>query len=274
LALSPPAVEGLENITIGSTVAGLLTLALFLLLSRLSWRFLEFNFLPEAGANAALAHATATLLAYVIIILGAIVALGMAGVNFTTVTVIVGGLSIGLGFGLQQIASNFVSGFILMFERSIGRGDVIEVSGQMGVVQNVGIRSIIIRTHTNREIIIPNAYFLSDMMTNLTRSDRAIRVDIEVGVTYQANPLEVEQALLEAAQHPSILEDPPPAVQFRDFGDSSLDFALLAWTDDPMGIPKLASELHYQVWDALQNRNIEIPYPQRDIHIRTGKSRI
>ena len=270
LNLGSLADENLQNITVGSVLAGLAIIALFLVFSRSIFRFLESGFLPEAGFEPGLAHAISTLTAYAVFVIGVVAGLVVTGVNLTTLTVIAGGLSIGLGFGLQQIVSNFVSGFILMFERSISPGDVIEIGGTMGAVQNIGIRSMIIKTATNREVIIPNSHFLSDMMTNLTRTDRVVRVDITVGVTYNADPLQVEQALLEAAQHPQVLDDPVPTVHFRDFGDSSLDFALLVWTNDPMRIPALSSDLRYRVWDSLKQHNIEIPFPQRDLHIRSG----
>ncbi|MCB0164770.1 MAG: mechanosensitive ion channel [Anaerolineae bacterium] len=270
LQLRSLANESLQNITIGSVLAGLAIIGLFLYLSRFIFRFLESGFLPEAGFEPGLAHAVSTLTAYAVLIIGVIAGLMVTGVNLTTLTVIAGGLSIGLGFGLQQIVSNFVSGFILMFDRSISPGDVIEIGSTVGAVQDIGIRSIIIKTATNREVIIPNSHFLSDMMTNLTRTDRIVRVDIKVGVSYDADPLEVEQALLEAAQHPQILEEPPASVQFLDFGESSLDFALLVWTNNPMRIPALSSDLRYRIWDSLKQRNIEIPFPQRDLHIRSG----
>lgn len=270
LQLGSLADESLQNITVGSVLAGLAIIGLFLLVSRAIFRFLEDGFLPEAGFEPGLAHAVSTLMAYTVLIIGVVAGLMVTGVNLTTLTVIAGGLSIGLGFGLQQIVSNFVSGFILMFDRSISPGDVIEIGSTVGAVQNIGIRSIIIKTATNREVIIPNSHFLSDMMTNLTRTDRIVRVDIKVGVSYEADPLEVEQALLEAAQHPQVLEDPSPTVQFLDFGESSLDFALLIWTNNPIRIPALSSDLRYRIWDSLRQRNIEIPFPQRDLHIRAG----
>jgi len=192
----------------------------------------------------------------------------VTGFNLTTLTVIAGGLSIGLGFGLQQVVSNFVSGFILMFDRSIGPGDVIEFGDIVGTVENIGIRSMIVKTRHNKEVIIPNSHFLSDIVTNLTRTDRIIRVDIKVSVSYQTNPLEVEQALLEVAQHPGILDEPAPLVQFAEFGESSLDFVLMVWVDDPVRVGAVSSDLRYRIWDAFSRRNIEIPFPQREVYIR------
>lgn len=262
--------ESLSNVTVGSLVAGVAIVTAFALLSRGMFRFLDTGFLPQIGTEPGLAHAVANLVSYAVLVVGVIVGLVTTGVNWATLTVIAGGLSIGLGFGLQQIVSNFISGFILMFERSIGPGDVIEIGDTFGSVQNIGIRRMVIKTPHNKEVIIPNSHFLTDMMTNMTHADRVVRVDILVGVSYSSNPLEVEEALLSAAQHPLVLDDPEPKVQFRDFGSSSLDFALLVWTAEPMKIPLLSSDLRYRVWDALATRNIEIPFPQRDLHIRSG----
>lgn len=261
---------GSPLVTVGSILTGMAIVVLFFVLARGVQQFLAQVFLPQAGAEPALAHALAGLVTYSILVIGVIIALSLSGFNLTTLTVIAGGLSVGLGFGLQEIVNNFVSGFILMFERSIGPGDIIEVGDTRGIVQSIGIRSMIIRTLDNIELIIPNSRFLSETMTNLTRADPTVRIRISVGVSYKAKPREVEQALLEAAQHPYILNDPAPSVQFADFGESSLNFDLLVWTREPRRIPVISSDLRYSIWDALAIRNIDIPFPQRDIHIRSG----
>jgi small-conductance mechanosensitive channel len=265
------------KITIGSVSAGLATLAIFFVLARLVRQYLEQIFLPQINVGRALTHALATLTNYALIVVGTIMALSVTGINLTTIAVIAGGLSVGLGFGLQEIASNFVSGFILMFERSIGAGDVLRIDDtvgdiHVGVVQNVGIRSITIRTQDNIELVVPNSKFLTETVTNLTRTEDVMRVRINVGVTYNADPHEVELVLLEAAQHPLVLTEPAPVVQFSDFGDSSLNFSLLVWTDDAARIVALASALRYRIWDLLKAHNIEIPFPQRDLHIRSSLS--
>jgi small-conductance mechanosensitive channel len=258
----------LQGITVGSVLAGLVVIAFFFLLSRAIWRFLKQNFLPQLETEPDLAHAVSTFIAYIIIITGVIVGLGLTGVNLTALTVILGGLSIGLGFGLQELVNNFVSGFILMFERSIGPGDIVEIEGKVGMVQDIGIRRVIIKTPDNKELIVPNSSFLTNTVTNLTRTDTLLRIQINVGVAYAANPREVEQALLAAAYHPAILDDPSPMVQFREFGESSLDFALLVWVDNPARVPAVTSDLRYRIWDELKSRNIEIPYPQREVYIK------
>lgn len=262
---------GQAKITLGSVIWGLALVAIFIGLARGIHRFLRQTFLIQAGAEPALAQAISTLISYLIIGVGAGVALNTMGINLTTLAVIAGGLSVGLGFGLQEIVNNFVSGFILLFERSLAPGDVVRIGDNVGEVQRVGIRSATIKTRDNIELIVPNSYFLTEIVTNLTRGEKLVRMRISVGVSYEASPREVEQALLEAAAgHPRILAQPSPSVQFQDFGDNSLNFDLLVWTDEAQRIPTLTSDLRYNIWDALAARQIEIPFPQRDIHIRSG----
>lgn len=258
------------RITVGSIFFGVATLTLFFVLSRGIRQFLQQVFLPRAGAEPALTQAISALVSYSIVVLGAAAALSAMGIDLTTFAVIVGGLSVGLGFGLQEVVNNFISGFILLFERSLGPGDVIRISDETGVVQNVGIRSTTIKTRSDIELIVPNSYFLTEIVTNLTRTERQVRVRISVGVSYSSDPREVKKALLEAVvDHPHVLSEPAPRVQFKDFGDSSLNFDLLVWTNQAHRIPGFSSELRFNIWDALAAHNIEIPFPQRDIHIRT-----
>jgi small-conductance mechanosensitive channel len=268
LQLGAAAGDNLPSITVGSLLAGLAIITLFFIFSRSVGGFLGKGFLPQAGLEPGLAHAISTLTGYAIIVIGVVAGLLVTGFNLTTLTVIAGGLSIGLGFGLQQVVSNFISGFILMFDRSIGLGDVIEFGDVVGTVQNIGIRSMIVKTGHNKEVIIPNSYFLSDIVTNLTRTDRTIRVDIKVSVSYESNPLEVEQALLEVAQHPGIMDEPAPLVQFTDFAENSLSFVLMVWVDDPARVGTVSNDLRYRIWDAFSQRNIEFPSRQRELVIR------
>ena len=261
------------TLTIGSVLLATAIFIAFIVVARWVREILAKSFLPEAGLDPALANTVAVIVTYVIVTVGVLVALGSVGINLSTLTVVLGGLSVGLAFGLQEIVNNFVSGFILLFERSVQIGDIVEVDQNTGAVQRIGVRSTTIKTRDNIELIIPNSYFLTQIVTNLTRSESLIRTRVSVGVSYNAKPREVEQALLEAAaQHPNVLSYPPPSVQFRDFGNSSLDFELFVWTDRAFETPQLTSQLRYNIWDALAARNIEIPFPQRDIHIRSGLS--
>ena len=258
------------QITIGSILAGLSVLIIFYFVAGSARRYLVRIFLPHTNISSTLADALSKLVAYIIVFIGLLVALTSMGINLTSMTLIVSGLSVGLGFGMQQVVSNFMSGFILMFEEAIGPGDTVVIDDETGIVQHVGMRSIIIKTRDNVELVIPNARFMTDTVTNMTRSDNIVRIRISVGVSYNSDPHEVQRALLEAAQHPRVLSEPAPTVQFVDFGNSSLNFDLLVWSDDYFRIQVLASEIRYQIWDSLQAHGIEIPFPQRDLHIRSG----
>jgi len=253
--LTPPSFE--QDVSVGSLFLGLGVMVIFFFLARLAWQFMEDIFLPQAEASPALTHAISTLIGYTIIFIGALLGLSVIGLDFATLTVIAGGLSIGLGFGLQQIVSNFVSGFIIMFEQSIGPGDVINLGGKVGVVHTIGVRRTVVRTAENQEVTIPNSLFLSDIVTNLSRDTPLTQLHVKVGVSYQSNPREVEQVLLEAAQHPSILHDPQPTVEFADFG-KSLVFILAAWTNDPTRLGEIASDVRYRIWDGMKQRQIQI----------------
>lgn len=259
------------TLTIGSILlAGFIALVFFVT-SRWAHRTLAHSFLPQAGLEPAISLTISKVIAYTIVLVGVLISLSAIGIDLTGLTVIAGGLSVGLAFGLQEIFNNFISGFIIMFERSVEPGDVIQVGTNTGIVQRVGVRSTTIATRDNVELIIPNSNLLTEVVTNMTRSEKLVRTRIAVGVTYNADPRQVKEALLAAAnKHETVLRHPPPGVLFKDFGDSSLNFELLVWTDEAVQLPALTSDLRYHIWDELAARHIEIPFPQRDIHIKSG----
>jgi small-conductance mechanosensitive channel len=259
------------RLTVGSILLASAIVAGFILLGRWIRHIMLGSFLREVGIEPGLVQTISVVTSYIIIGVGILIALGSIGLNLTALTVIAGGASVGLAFGLQEIFNNFISGFILIFERSLEAGQVVEVENNTGSVKKVGIRSTTIRTLDNVELIVPNSRFLTETVTNLTKTEQLVRTQIEVGVSYDSNPHQVREVLLEAARkHPGVLTDPSPAVQFRDFGASSLDFTLLVWTNDALRLVPLKSDLRYEIWDALAANNIEIPFPQRDIHIRSS----
>ncbi len=259
------------HVSLGAILFATLTVIIFLLLAKWVNRSLAHSFLPRAGLEPGLSSTVSKIIAYAIVAMGILISLNAIGINLTGLTVIAGGLSVGLAFGMQEIFNNFISGFIILFERSVEPGDVIEVGASTGVVQRVGIRSTTITTRDNVELIVPNSNLLTEVVTNMTRSEKLVRTRVAVGVSYSANPREVRAALLAAAQKEAlVLPQPPPNVLFKDFGDSSLNFELLVWTDEAVQLPVLTSDLRYHIWDELGARNIEIPFPQRDIHIKSG----
>jgi small-conductance mechanosensitive channel len=217
-------------------------------------------------------HAVGAIVRYIVVSLGLIVILQTAGINLSTLTVLFGALGVGVGFGLQSITNNFVSGIILLLERPIKVGDRIEVGEVHGDVVNISPRATTIVTNDNIAIIVPNAEFISSRVVNWSYTDRDVRFNFPIGVSYSSDPERVRDVLLELARvHPGVLKDPPPTVLFHEFGDSSLNFILRVWTRQFATIPGvLRSELNFAISRAFKEQGIEIPFPQRDLHIRSG----
>ena len=212
-----------------------------------------------------------------LIIIGVVISLSTIGVSFTSLALIFGGLSIGIGFGLQNIASNVISGFILIFERPIKIGDLVEIMDVdiFGRVSSINLRSTIIVSLDEKEIIVPNSQLITESVHNLTHYNNRFRIRITVGVSYGSDVKLVKEALLEAAhEHPQVIKEAipnisnvtAPFVRFINFGDSSLDFELLAWIPDSFQRFDVASDLHFMVWEKFKAYNIRIPFPQRDVH--------
>jgi potassium-dependent mechanosensitive channel len=206
---------------------------------------------------------------YVVLVVGVMIAASAAGIEFSRLTLVVGALGVGIGFGLQNVVNNFVSGLILLFERPIRIGDRVELSSQLsGTVERIGIRASVVRTWQGAEVIVPNANLISSEVINWTLSDDRRRMEIPVGVAYGTAPEEVLELLLGVARaHPEVLADPEPVALFTGFGDSSLDFELRAWTTGDIVI--IPSELRVAINRALAEAGIEIPFPQRDLHLRS-----
>ncbi|HSO23388.1 MAG TPA: mechanosensitive ion channel domain-containing protein [Chondromyces sp.] len=206
---------------------------------------------------------------YVVLVVGVMIAASAAGIDFSRLTLVVGALGVGIGFGLQNIVNNFVSGLILLFERPIRIGDRVELSSQLsGMVERIGIRASIVRTWQGAEVIVPNANLISSEVINWTLSDDRRRMEIPVGVAYGNAPEVVLELLLGVARaHPEVLGEPEPVALFTGFGDSSLDFELRAWTTGDIVV--IPSELRVAINRALAEAGIEIPFPQRDLHLRS-----
>ncbi len=211
------------------------------------------------------------LIRYLIIGLGIVLIFGYVGFNATALAAITGGLSVGIGFGLREVIANFISGIWLLFEGSLQPGDIINVGGEMSEVKELGIRAASVQViRDNSEKIIPNQIFFTAEVTTDTRSDRLVARHLRVGTSYQSNPQKVLDLLLQVAdRHPRVLKEPAPLAFFIGFGDSSLDFELKFWLDDPLITKTVTSELGCAVWEAFAENNIEIPYPQRDLHLRS-----
>jgi potassium efflux system protein len=207
----------------------------------------------------------------VIVVVGAALTLAALGIDMGKVTLLAGALSVGIGFGLQNVVNNFVSGLILMVERPVGVGDVIERGTLSGTVTRIGIRSSTVRTGQGAEVIVPNGDLVSKEVVNWTRSDRKRRYDIDVRVAPDSDPEKVMRLLVEAAADvPEIISNPPPRAMFKGFGDSSVDFTLLAWVPTVDVGLQAQNALRVAILRKLGAAGIAIPFPQRDLHIQAA----
>lgn len=234
---------------------------------------LENNWLRMTSMGMGARDAVVTITGYVLFLLAIVAGLSAAGFDFGNIAIIAGALSVGIGFGLQNIVNNFVSGLILLFERPIRKGDWIIVGTTEGYVTDIRIRSTVIQTFDRSDVIVPNSELISGQVTNLMLYDVRGRAIIPVGVAYGSNTEKVQQILTDIiANHSNIVTDgssPDPAVLFRSFGDSSLDFEIRAHLYNVDSRLKTISDINFAIDKAFRENNIEIPFPQRDLHVRT-----
>jgi small-conductance mechanosensitive channel len=228
-------------------------------------------FFKHSGLEHGLQESVITIMGYLTWALGIIVALNIIGISLTSLAVVLGTLGIGLGFGLQQIFNNFVSGIILLIERPIQVGDVVEIGGLRGVVKKINVRATVVQTFDNTSFIIPNSEFISGKVVNWSFQDPTIRISIDVGVAYGSDVELVKGTLLEAASmQPRVLKNPPPDVLFVEFGDSALIFRLRFYAHVKDAL-MAETEARFLIYKLFNERGIEIPFPQRDIHIKSDE---
>jgi small-conductance mechanosensitive channel len=240
------------------------------LISRAVQSIMLQEIMPRYKIDKGVQLSIARLVHYTIIIVGCIVLLQVMGVSLTKLTILGGALGVGIGFGLQTIVNNFASGLILLFERPIKVGDTIEIGTEMGEVKHLGLRSTIIKTFDNAEIVVPNSDLIAGQVTNWTLAERKARIKLPIGVAYGSDIAKVLEILLNvAAEHPMTLTTPAPRALFRSFGASSLDFELRVWVADFSDRRLVESELNQELNNELAIAGIEIPFPQSDLHIRT-----
>ncbi len=208
---------------------------------------------------------------YLLFLGGLFVGLQSLGVNLNSLVVFGGAVGVGIGLGLQNVVSNFVAGIILLIEQPIRIGDRIETGNTLGDVIKIAARSTWVRTNDNVIIIVPNNEFINNPVTNWTANDPNVRISLTVGVGYDSDPDEVRQLLLAAAAaHPDVLEEPAPDVIFTGYGDSSIDFSLRVWTSSHAHTPQiLISDLYFALFRVFREHKIELPFPQRDLHLRS-----
>lgn len=207
---------------------------------------------------------------YIFLLVGALVAFDVIGINLSGLVVLLGFLSVGIGFGLQNVTSNFISGLILLMERPIRVGDRVTVGEIEGDVTEINIRSTTIRSLNNISVIVPNSEFVSTQVINWSHRDPKVRLDINVGVSYASDLDVVLQSLREVAEeHGKVLRTPPPEVLHMGFGDSSWNMRLRVWIGDPKQHPQVRSDINCAIVHKFRERGVEIPYPQRDLHVRS-----
>ena len=238
-------------------------------------RFLFNRFLVKSGLDRALQYAIAQIVSNLVLVIGIFIVLENTGINLGALTVFAGAVGIGVGFGLQNIASNFISGLVILAERPIAIGDRVEVAGVTGQVQQIRARSTVIVTNDNISMIVPNSKFIDSPVTNWTYGDPRVRFRVPVGVAYGSDVTKVREVLIAAARSDShVLEDPAPNVFLKQFGESSIDFELVVWSTEMSHRPsRFKSDLNFAIEKKLREAGIEIPFPQRDIHIRGGSVR-
>jgi len=222
----------------------------------------------DSGAR----QAAGAITRYVVLLTGLLVIVQTVGIDLTTLNVLAGAIGIGVGFGLQNVISNFISGLIIMFERPIKIGDRIVVDDVEGDVIEIGARSTVVVTNDNIAIIVPNGKFITENVVNWKYNDGTVRFRIPVGVAYGSDVRLVERLLLEVATaEREVLENPPPAVRFLAFGENALEFELRAWSSTAVNRKgRLTSALNFAIHDRFREHGIQIPFPQRDLHVRSG----
>src|SRR5437867_932255 len=252
-----------------------LLVAVFWISSRTK-RFLFNRFLVNSGLDRALQYAIAQIISNVVLVVGVLIVLENTGIHLGALAVFAGAVGVGVGFGLQNIASNFISGLVILAERPITIGDRVEVAGITGQVQQIRARSTVIRTNDNIMMIVPNTKFIDSPVTNWTYGDRRVRFRIPVGVAYGSDLEKVRSALLEVARENShVLHDPKPTVFLETFGDSSINLELVVWSKEMSYRPRrFRSDLNFAIVQQLRESGIEVPYPQRDFHFRDGLARV
>lgn len=256
-------------LTLQSVLVAIAILVFFFWLSRIMRRFLAETALPRAGVDPAVNQVISTFTGYGLVIAGFLLALSIMGINITTLTVIAGGISVGIGFGLQELINNFVSGFILLTERSLAPGDVIEVDGNIGRVQQIGLRTMQITTPDDVELIIPNGHLLGSTVTSYTHKSPEMRVHVGVMAAADVHPRDVQTTLLEAArQHPEVIARPEPNALVTEFEGDTIRYDLEFWIAQPIRAPYITSDVRVRIWELFNEKGIEMNVPQDVLLVR------
>ncbi|HEY9809556.1 MAG TPA: mechanosensitive ion channel domain-containing protein [Halomicronema sp.] len=257
------------ELTIFSVLQIILWLTLLFFFTRILKKFLKSRLLVKFGIDEGNREALSTIISYALAVLGFIIILQTTGFNLASIAVVAGGLGVGIGFGLQDITKNFVSGLTLLIERTVKVGDYVEFDGLSGYVKEISIRSTIIRTLDGSDVVVPNSKLVENKLVNWTLENYTGRIHILVGVAYESDPVLVTEILLKSAYMESaVLSDPPPKVIFTGFGDNALHFDLQVWINRIDQKTPLTSSLNFIIEYNLRQQGITIPFPQRDLWLR------
>ena len=256
----------------------LLLLSLFLLfyISSKIKKVLVKRIFLRYDLDIGVSQSMATIVRYVLIIIGLIIIFQTTGIDLSAIGLLVGALGVGIGFGLQNITNNFISGLIILFERPIKVGDRVEVDDLSGNIIDISARATTIITNDNIVVIVPNSDFINKRVINWSHNNKEVRLNFPVGVSYNEDPEKIKKLLTEVAiTNPGVLSSPKPYILFDGFGDSSLNFLVMVWTTEFIDRPRiLRSELYYEIFAKFKEHNVEIPFPQQDIHLKSGFEKI
>ena len=261
---------GRITVSVSSLFVGVLVVIVTLFVARWSSALIERRMANRRHIDAGLRYTICRLVKYLVIMLGSLLALKQAfGIDLTSIAVVFTALSVGIGFGLQYIASDIASGFILLFERPIRIGDRVTIGEDEGDVQSINLRTTIVTTNDRIAIIVPNSKLVSQRVVNWSYGDPRARIAIPIGVADDSDIQLVTDTLIEAAQDvANVLSDPPARVQFLKFGDYSLDFRLLVWTNQPRRHVQIRSDINYRIAKLFRERSIRIPYPTQEFLLK------
>jgi small-conductance mechanosensitive channel len=267
---------GSTDLTLKGLVLVAVWMTLIVVIDRTMRRIVVERILRRTHLEPSLQFAISRIIGYCLVVLGGYIALQAAGIDLSSLAIVAGAVGVGIGFGLQNIINNFVSGLIILAERPVALGHRVEVAGVAGIVTQIKLRSTVVVTNDNISIIVPNSEFIARPVTNWSHGDPKVRLRLAIGVAYGSDVEKLARLMVEvAAAHPATLKDPPPKLFFVGFGQSSLDFELGVWTATMSARPiQYRSDLFYAIERSLRQNHIEIPFPQRDLHIRSGTLKI
>src|SRR5438552_4078201 len=274
--LNDPFHIGSIEVSVTRLIEGTLIVAVAILLSRTLSKLLQRRISKKAYLDPGLRYTLARLTQYLIVTLGVLLALKAAfSLVLTSIAVLFTALSVGIGFGLQYIAADIASGFILLFERPVRVGDRVTIGADEGDVQSINLRTTLVATNDRISIIVPNSKLISQRLINWSYGDPRARIAIPVGVAYSSDVDLVTRTLIKATEDvDNVLRDPAPKVQFLKFGDWSLDFRLLVWTNRPRIHTQIRSDINYRIEKLFREAKIEIPFPQTEFRLRDGALRL